>query len=89
MKKNPPAKPAAKKAAPKKPAAKPVTKKAARKAQAKPVKPALAQTTSGTAEAHKPGQHLPSKPAPAYAQMQQRGWAGKPPPHKLSMKHRS
>lgn len=89
MKKKTPAKSVAKKAPPKKPAVKPVAKKAAPKPQAKPVKPAPAQVAPGTPEAHKSGVHQPSKPAPAYAQMQQRGWAGKPPPHKLSMKHRS
>jgi DnaK suppressor protein len=87
MKKKPPAKSTAKKAAPKKPAAKPVAKKAA---PAPKVKPKLVTVTpaAGDVEPRKPGQHPPSKPAPAYAQMQQRGWAGKPPPHKLSMKHR-
>jgi hypothetical protein len=33
---------------------------------------------------HKPGLHLPMKPAPAYAHMIERAWAHKPPPHKLS-----
>jgi hypothetical protein len=85
MKKKTPMKPAAKKAAPKKPAAKSVAKKAAPapKLQAKPVKAVPSEIASSTPEPHKPGVHLPSKPAPAYAQMQQRAWASKPPPHKL------
>lgn len=32
----------------------------------------------------RPGVHLPMKPPPAYAQMIQREWAHKPPPHKLT-----
>ena len=32
----------------------------------------------------RPGLHLPMKPPPAYAQMIQRDWAHKPPPHKLT-----
>ena len=82
MKKKAPAKKTAKKAT----AKKPVPKRAKAKAPARPKplpKPAgLAIITP--AEPHKPGVHLPSKPAPAYSQMIQRGWAGKPPPHKIS-----
>ncbi|HEV2214080.1 MAG TPA: hypothetical protein VGR64_02245 [Terracidiphilus sp.] len=75
-----PAAPRPRKAAPAAPAearAKPVA--------AKPVEPA-AQTVPLPlhAEPHKPGLHLPMRPAPAYAQMIQRAWAGKPPPHKLT-----
>jgi hypothetical protein len=81
MKKRPPAKPVAKKVASKKPPAKPAPKKAA-KPKAKP-KPAAVIPTAGNAEPHKFGQHQPSKPAPAYAQMLQRAWASKPPPHKI------
>lgn len=80
MKKKTPAKPAPKKTAAKKPA-KPAAKKVAPVLRPKPV--ALAVITPKP-EAHKPGVHLPSKPAPAYAQMQQNRWAGKPPPHKIS-----
>ena len=74
-------KPAARKAAPKKAAAKPA---------AKPARPAMPQAKIAVVkpesqpETHKPGVHPPSKPAPAYAQMIQRLWARKPPPHKLA-----
>ena len=82
MKKKTPAKPAAKKAAPKKAAVKSAARKTAPapKPRVKPAKP----VAPVVAEPHKPGVHLPSKPAPAYAQMQQNRWAGKPPPHKLT-----
>jgi len=98
MKKKTPARPAAKKkAAPKKArsrklAAKPAAKKPRRAAPAK-AKPAVAKTAKPAAlpvhlplhaAPDRPGLHLPMKPAPAYAQMIQRGWAGKPPPHKLT-----
>lgn len=85
MKKKTPKKTAAKKPAPKKPAAGSAAKKAALapKPKVKTSKPAASEAAAGTMEPHKPGIHLPSKPAPAYAQMQQRAWAHKPPPHKL------
>jgi len=89
---------APKKARSRKLAAKPAVKKPRRAAPAK-AKPTAVKAVKpvGTsvlaplqmhlpihAEPHKPGLHLPMRPAPAYAQMIQRGWAHKPPPHKLT-----
>jgi len=75
------AKKAAPRKAPKKLAAKPPVRRlrvVARKPQ-----PAVV-TIIAVPETHKPGLHLPMKPPPAYAQMIQRAWATKPPPHKLT-----
>lgn len=86
MKKKTPAKAAPKKAAAKKPAPKPAAKKATPKARPKPAPQAKSAVVlpGAQTEQHKPGVHMPSRPAPAYSQMIQRGWAGKPPPHKIS-----
>jgi hypothetical protein len=100
MKKKTPARSAAKRAAPKKHAVKAAAKKAApKKPAAKQARPAakpepklkaVASTAPVQAQQptlplpHRPGLHLPLKPAPAYAQMIQREWAHKPPPHKLT-----
>lgn len=77
------AKPAAKKPRRAAAKAKPVAAKAAKPAD-KTVLASLQMHLPIHAAPHKPGLHLPMKPAPAYAQMIQRGWAGKPPPHKLT-----
>ena len=77
-----------------KPAAKKPRRAPAAKANpvaAKPMKPATPALPLSLpvhlplhAAPDRPGLHLPMKPAPAYAQMIQRGLAGKPPPHKLT-----
>lgn len=75
----------AKKAAPRKAPKKLAAKPPVRRLRVLAAKPQAAVTMPGAApEAHKPGLHLPMKPPPAYAQMVQRAWAHKPPPHKLT-----
>ena len=96
MKKKPTArkKPATRKAIAKKAAARKAPKKRAAPPKARKLrlvvplpkstpqqKPAV---VSLVAPPPRPGVHLPLKPPPAYAQMIQREWAHKPPPHKLT-----